>query len=118
RKRWDEAIAAYDRALAIAPQDAGPWAGKGTAHYSRRRYQDAYAAYDRALAIDPATKYAAGARLHCKQQLCHWDDLAPETARLMTALRNGAAVSMPFEMLSLPSTPADQLQCARTYVAD
>ena len=47
------ALAAYDRALALDPNDAGAWINKGTALWGLKRFEDAVDAYDKALAVDP-----------------------------------------------------------------
>ncbi len=51
--RRDEALAAYDRALALDPNDAAAWYNKGVALAALGRRDEALAAYDRALALDP-----------------------------------------------------------------
>ena len=50
--RFEEALAACDRALALDPNDAS-WNNKGNALNDLGRYEEALAAYDRALALDP-----------------------------------------------------------------
>jgi tetratricopeptide (TPR) repeat protein len=51
--RSEEALACYDRALAINPQDAEAWSNKGNALGALGRSEEALACYDRALAINP-----------------------------------------------------------------
>jgi tetratricopeptide (TPR) repeat protein len=51
--RYEEAIAAYDAALAIQPDDHDALNGKGIALGNLGRYEEAIAAYDAALAIQP-----------------------------------------------------------------
>jgi len=51
--RYEEAIAAYDRALAIKPDKDKAFNNKGTALRNLGRYEEAIAAYDQALAIKP-----------------------------------------------------------------
>ena len=48
-----EALAAYDRALAIDEKQAWVWNNKGNALNGLKRYEEALVAYDRALALDP-----------------------------------------------------------------
>jgi tetratricopeptide (TPR) repeat protein len=52
-KHYEEAMAAYDRALAIQPNRLNAWLGKGRTLFELSRYEEALAAYDRALAIEP-----------------------------------------------------------------
>ncbi len=52
-KRYDEAFAAYDKALALKPDLADAWLGRGNVFYALKRYDEAFAAYDKALALKP-----------------------------------------------------------------
>ena len=52
-RRYDEAIGAYDKALALKPDLAEAWNGRGNVCTRLRRYSDANAAYDKALSIRP-----------------------------------------------------------------
>jgi len=52
-KRYEEAIASYDRALAINPDDHGVWNIRGIALFNLGQFEEAIASYDRALAINP-----------------------------------------------------------------
>ena len=74
--------------------------------------------YQQALALEPELDYAEGFRLAAKLYLCDWTNLEAETAHLLSGLRKGKAVSVPFVLLPIASTPADQLQCAERYMQD
>ena len=51
--RYDEALAAYDGALALDPTSALVWKQKGDALHILKRHQEALAAYDRAAQFAP-----------------------------------------------------------------
>jgi tetratricopeptide (TPR) repeat protein len=51
--RYNEALAAYDGALALDPTSAQVWKQKGDALHILRRHQEALAAYDRAAQFAP-----------------------------------------------------------------
>jgi tetratricopeptide (TPR) repeat protein len=51
--RYEEAIAAFDQALAIKPDDQDALNNKGNALGNLERYEEAIAAFDQALAIKP-----------------------------------------------------------------
>ena len=52
-ERFEEAVASYDKALSVRPDNADCHAGRGLALHALRRFEGALASYDRALAIDP-----------------------------------------------------------------
>jgi predicted O-linked N-acetylglucosamine transferase (SPINDLY family) len=119
-KRHNEALGAYDRALALMPDLAAAWLGRGNVFLEFKRFADAFAAYDKALSMDPelALRFAAGHRLFAKLSICDWNELDADITYLLAMLRENKPVSFPFPILCLPSTPADQLLCARLAVAD
>jgi serine/threonine protein kinase len=51
-QEYDEAVAAFDRALEIQPDLVDAWNGKGTALLKSNRYAEAIAAFDKAIALD------------------------------------------------------------------
>jgi protein O-GlcNAc transferase len=119
-KRHDEAFGAYDQALALMPDSAAAWLGRGNVFFEFKRFSDAFAAYDKALSLDPelALHFAAGHRLFAKLSICDWNELDADMTYLLSMLRESKPVSYPFPILPLPSTPADQLLCARLAIAD
>jgi protein O-GlcNAc transferase len=117
-KRYDDALLAYDKALALKPQLAEAWLGRGDIFAEFRQYDDALAAYDRAVALKPDLNGAAGAKLLAMLYTCTWTDWAGEVDRVLTAVRNGKLASAPFPLLALPSSAADQLQCAERFVRE
>jgi predicted O-linked N-acetylglucosamine transferase (SPINDLY family) len=116
-KRYDDAAAAYDKALALKPV-AEAWAGLGNVYASVGQHDDAMRAYDKALAINPDLKYVEGDRVQSKLLACDWAGLEADASRLIQAVREGKAASVPFSILSIASLPADQLRCAEIIVAD
>jgi len=117
-RRYDEAFAAYDKALSIKPDLEGAWVGRGNVFFDLRRYDQAFAAYDKAFRLNPELQYVAGQRIHVKQLLCDWRDLEQDGTWLLGAVREGKSASIPFALLSLASSPTDQLHVARRYVED
>jgi protein O-GlcNAc transferase len=117
-KRSEEAFAAYDRALALKSDLAEAWLGRGNVFFELTRDEDAVAAYHKALSLDPDVKYAAGIQLLAKLRMCDWTDLEAEIAQLLAAIRAGKPASAPFVILAISSSSADQLQCAKSFIAD
>ena len=57
QKRYDEALEAYEKALALDPEFAYPWNGKGVVLFDQKRYDEALTAYDKSIALDPEYAY-------------------------------------------------------------
>ncbi|MEI9805225.1 MAG: tetratricopeptide repeat protein [Pseudolabrys sp.] len=114
--RYDDASAAFDKALALVPDLAEAWKGRGNVHTALGQHRDAFVAYDQAFKIKPALYHVEGARLHAKMLTCDWTDLDAEASHLLAGLRDGKPVSHPFPILSIPSSPADQLNCAKRFL--
>ena len=53
RKRFDEAVENFDRAIALDPDFAEAWISRGIALFALGRFGEAAASYDRALALHP-----------------------------------------------------------------
>lgn len=116
--RYGEALASIDRALAVQPALAEAWFTRGNVLFSLKRHAEAFASFDKALQANPDLAHADGYRLHAKQHICDWTDLEAEASALLSGLRAGRAVTTPFPLLTLPSSPADQLHCAQRYVQE
>ncbi len=58
RENYEDAIKAYDKAIAIKVESPEAWINRGIALTSLQRYQDALASYNKAIAIKP-NKYEA-----------------------------------------------------------
>jgi Flp pilus assembly protein TadD len=69
RSRHDEALAAAEQAVALAPHEAEPHITVGMVARARKRYKEAEAAFRTALAIDPQHSAAHNelARLHLRK---------------------------------------------------
>ncbi len=52
QKRYDDAIATYDRAISANQKDVRPLLAKGSVLAVQKRYDDAIALYDRAITVD------------------------------------------------------------------
>jgi len=51
--RYEEALAAYDKANKINPKDVNTWANKGVTLSKMGRYEKASVAFDKASEINP-----------------------------------------------------------------
>ena len=117
-KRYDEAFSAYDKALALKPDLAEAWFGRGNVFFNLKRYDEAFAAYDKALALKPDLVGTEGARLYTKMHICDWINFDTECAHLTLSVKSKKANAHPFAYLGISSSPDDQLQCAKLWVAE
>jgi protein O-GlcNAc transferase len=117
-ERYDEGIAACDKALALNPGLTDAWVCRGNLATVLKRYGEAFAAYDGALSLTPDLKYVAGQRLYAKLHMCDWTGVETQVTSLLSAIRESKPASVPFAILPMTSSPADQLQCARRFVVD
>lgn len=116
-KQYSNASTAYDEALTSKPDLAQAWLGRGNAYTQLKQYDEALIAYDRALSLESYLKYAASNRLQVKQQLCDWTNIEAEIGQVLSAIRNGTPC-FPGVLPSISSSPQDQLQCAKAFVAE
>lgn len=58
KERYEEALAAYEQALALDPTIVNAYINKGFALHNLQRYEEAVAAYKQALALDPTSANA------------------------------------------------------------
>jgi protein O-GlcNAc transferase len=115
--RHQEAIASHDKAIALQPDLAKAWMERGNIFVELKRRDEAAAAYAKALSINPDIEEAEGACLHLKMYSCDWSNFEDGCSRVLAGGRKGLPVAPPFVILGIPSTPADQLKCAKSYAA-
>jgi protein O-GlcNAc transferase len=113
--RYDEALAAYQTALKRESNLAEAWAGLGLTLCRLGRRKDAFDALQRAETLNPGLKFLPGDVLHAKMQICDWRDFENESSSLIARVENSQPVADPFMFLSLPSTAAQRLRCAKIY---
>ena len=73
-KRLDEAVASYDRALALKPDFAEALNNLGTTLQALARFDEALESYDRALALGPDYPAALNNRGNTLRQLARFDE--------------------------------------------
>jgi protein O-GlcNAc transferase len=117
-KRLDEAIASFDKAIALQPDLAEAYLNRGNALYYLKRFDEALASYDKSLSLKPDLVGMEGRRLRTKLLLCDWTNFDTECAHLISSVKNKKANTPPFVFLGISSSPEDQLQCAKLWVAE
>jgi len=61
-ERWDEALASFDKAIELGPNNAPAWRYKGVALDELGRHEEALISFDKALELDPNYVLAWGSR--------------------------------------------------------
>lgn len=112
--RHPDAAAALDHAIVLNPGLVSAWLAKGQVAYLEKRYDDALAAWNRVLDLNPGQAAVAAACLRVKLHQCDWTDFEGGCASVRSSVRSGKLVS-PFMFVAIPSTSAEQLQCARSW---
>ena len=114
-RRPEEALKSYRAAAGLRPDEAALHRNCGHLLAMLRRHDEAFAAYDKAFRLAPDLPGLAGHRLYAKMQLCDWENRDADCAHLTASVRAGQPSTQPFIFLAVPSSPADQLQCAQLW---
>ena len=116
--RFEEALLSFDRTIALRPDFAHAHEGRGHALNHLRRFEEAVAAYNNALTLQPQLTGIEGNRFFAKMRICDWSDFDSECAHLIACIRGEIANTSPFPFLAIASSSAEQLQCAKLWVAN
>ena len=116
-ERLERSLTCFRRASAITPGYAVGHFNTGIMLERLERLEEAAQAYDRAIACDPSLE-SAHEKFFIKLNLAIWQDYSRDTARVrqLVAERGGKVLPIPFTYL--PTTPAEQLLCARRIAAE
>lgn len=115
--RYEEALASFDATIKINPS-AESYVYRGDVLRELKRFHEATQAYGRALEIDANLPYVAGKKFDSELQVCNWEHYATAVDEIVTQVRAGKRVAVPFSFLAMASSAADQLLCTRAYMAD
>ena len=113
--RADLAVQAFRDAARLDPAAVAPLKALGQTQQSRGEMEEAVAAYRQALVLEPDHAEILALLVYQLRQNCDWDGLAGLEARLLARVRAGADGVPPFIILTLDSTPADQLAAASIW---
>ncbi len=116
RYALNEAQACLQKAVSLEPGAVEAHLCLGHALSLSGARERALASYQAAANLDPANGAVLGALLFESQQLCEWTNFDRLVGRLRQALelRPGTPI-LPFPLLSIPFTAAEQLVQARRY---
>ncbi len=106
--RLDQAIDAFRTALALDPKMARAWFNLATALSRLDHHYEAVSAYESGLALGPNPQ-GENARFFTGLYLCDWRDHDAQSQKYLSDIDS----LRPFQLLFLPASPAQQLDCAR-----
>jgi predicted O-linked N-acetylglucosamine transferase (SPINDLY family) len=113
-----EAEAHCRKALALKPAFAEAHGNLGNVLKDQGRLEEAVMQYRRALALRPDLAEAESQLMHQLQHLCDWPGLEELFDRQRKFVREQSHPQIPpFTLLAIPSSPAEQLVCARNHSA-
>ncbi|MEO5363625.1 MAG: tetratricopeptide repeat protein, partial [Magnetococcus sp. DMHC-8] len=111
-ERLEQAIALYRKALDICPTDRTSLSNLGFALQLVGDVEQSIACYQKVLEQAPEDPEAHGSVLHQMLQICDWQGFQTRMDQMMAAFHAGQGAVNPFILLSLPTTPEEQLSCA------
>jgi predicted O-linked N-acetylglucosamine transferase (SPINDLY family) len=116
--RSAEALIDFERALQFDPNHCDALFGAAMALMHLRRLEDAVTQLDRLLVIQPDYPYARGIQLHVLQMCCDWPTAAMAMPAVLAAVERNVRAELPFAFLSVSGSPAAQLACAASFIAN
>ena len=116
--RLKEAVECYRKAIELEPDFPGAHLNLGSTYSLQGARDLAIGCYETALRLAPDNAAARQGLLFEMQYVCDWSRFEElcELQRRSVLCQPEQLVS-PFSLLSIPSTPQEQLQCARNYSA-
>ncbi len=117
-RRFGDALASYDQALALNPGFAEAHLNRAIALQELRHFDEAIAGYDRALAIRPDLPFVPGERLYCRMAICDWEGVTGDIDRLVQSIDAGKPVASPFSVLGAPLSASLQRKCSEIFVRE
>jgi protein O-GlcNAc transferase len=115
--RYREAIESFHQALAFNPKQPTVLSNLGNALFELGQYDEAAQAFARLVSLVPEYDWAPGYLLNCRLHSCNWAGLDEVYGNVAAAIRAGKRAIVPFSLLAVSDSPAEQLACARIYSA-
>jgi len=113
------AEASFREAERLAPGDVRIQTNLGRLYARQRRHAEAEGPLSKALILDPANGYALTLLAHIRQRRCVWDgldQLHAQIQNLLDADRGDTPANFnPWVLMSMPTTPSQQLAATRSY---
>lgn len=119
QKRDREAIDCFTRAIALEPREPDAYLNLGTLLSNQGEHEAAARQFEAGYDACPGCAALADKVLHAMQKICDWSRFREFCERrLRDVVESPEQRTSPFTLLSIPSTPGQQLACATRYAAD
>jgi len=116
--RFADAAHAHEKAIGLSPEYGEAWSNYGNTLLEMKEDGRAYEGYVKAFQIKPDVPFLYGQLLSAKLGSCQWDQAEPNTKDILARIDAAEKVCLPFVLLSTPASLAQQLSCAKVFVAD
>lgn len=111
----EEAAALFREAISLRPDQAAAHMNLGSTYTLLGERERAKACHEAALALQPGDGAIRECLLAEMQATCDWSRFDELCAQQRRAATDPNQVVTPFSLLSIPSAPEEQLQCARSF---
>ena len=117
--RTDEALASFDKAIALNPQNALALSNRADLLWrDKHLLEPAIKDLERVIAADPDHPYAMGELLHLRMYGADWREFSQQVAQIEAGLREGRKVARPFVYQAIAELPSQAQRCSSLYAAD
>ena len=116
--RFSDAVVYHEKALSLNPAYGEAWSNYGNTLLEMKEDERAYESYAKAFQIKPDVPFLYGQLLSAKLGSCQWDQAEPNTNAILARINATDKVCMPFVLLSTSASLAQQLSCAKVFIAD
>jgi len=116
--RFSDAVIAHEKALSLNPEYGEAWSNYGNTLLEMKEDGRAYESYAKAFQIKPDVPFLYGQLLSAKLGACQWGEAEPNANAILTRIDATEKVCLPFVLLSTPASLAQQLSCAKVFIAD
>jgi predicted O-linked N-acetylglucosamine transferase (SPINDLY family) len=111
--RHDEAIKAFLEGLRRKPDFTPAHISLGNVFERMKMHEEARECFRTAIELGGNRAELLSAMAHQSQHACRWDLLAQDLAELQCAFAQGLTQASPFQLVTMPSTRAQQLAAAQ-----
>ena len=115
--RVAEAAQVYRAAIATDPAYYSGWANLGIAYQELFRFDDAVEALEQAVALRPDHHASLVELIKIRRHICDWTHYAQDHARLLALIGHPSDAVFMLLLTAFPSTPEQQLVCARQHMS-